>query len=412
MKATFLPLVLFTALVSAASSYALTSGDWTYELDPSNNAIVSSYSGPGGEVAIPATLDGRPVKQVGLSWAPVDFSAGVTKVIIPIGVTTIGASAFSGPSSKGIISVQIPESVTVIEDDAFSGATDLESVVLPSALTEIGEGVFQNCQSLTSVVLPQALTRIPRLTFARCAKLVSIIIPASVTSIGDEAFSDCASLTQLPLPANVTNIGYWAFQGTALTSIVVPNSVVWLGSEAFLRAPITNAGIPPKFIAQLGSLGLPPELSSSLFLSSLSNNPALAGPAGPKGDTGAPGPQGLLGPAGPAGPQGVPGPVGPKGDNGAPGVQGPQGPAGPRGATPAGTIRMSAKRGSNVSVSLPGNWTRYAQSGMPKGWKFDARRGVLSGVMPQKGMPSVRLTPYVGNAAGAPLTVQFQPTAK
>jgi hypothetical protein len=137
-----------------------------------------------------------------------------------------------------------------------------------------------------------------------------------------------------------------------------------------------------------------------------------AGPQGPKGDKGEDGPPGPQGPQGATGPQG---PVGPKGDSGTPGVQGPQGPQGPagaRGATPAGTIRMSAKRGSNVSVSLPGNWTRYAQSGMPAGWKFDAKKGVLSGVMPQRGMPSVRLTPYVGNEAGVPLTVQFQPAAR
>jgi predicted lipoprotein with Yx(FWY)xxD motif len=70
----------------------------------------------------------------------------------------------------------------------------------------------------------------------------------------------------------VTNIGFWAFKDTALRSITIPESVVWLGSEAFFRAPITSAVIPAKFIAQYGTIGLSPELSSSLLLSELANS--------------------------------------------------------------------------------------------------------------------------------------------
>ena len=217
-----------------------------------------------------------------------------------------------------------------------------------------------------------------------------------MTKIGDGAFFGCTGLKSAVVPKTfVAQIGVIGFTGQL---------------AADLLADSLAEAIAKRIVASLpGNHGL----ATKADISKLPAGPA--GPAGPKGDAGAPGPQGPQGPSGPAGPQGLPGSVGPKGDNGTPGMQGPQGPqgpAGPRGATPAGTIRMSAKRGSNVSVSLPGNWTRYAQSGMPKGWKFDAKRGVLSGVMPQKGMPSVRLTPYVGNAAGAPLTVQFQPTAK
>jgi hypothetical protein len=75
-------------------------------------------------------------------------------------------------------------------------------------------------------------------------------------------------------------------------------------------------------------------------------------------------------------------------------------------------IRIAAQRGQKFSVSLPGSWTRYAQSGMPKGWKFNSKTGVLDGVMPQKGRPSVRLTPYRGNETGAQMTIEFQPTAR
>ena len=81
-------------------------------------------------------------------------------------------------------------------------------------------------------------------------------------------------------------------------------------------------------------------------------------------------------------------------------------------ATDVPTIRFATKRGNSFSLFLPGSWTRYAQSGMPRGWTFDAKSGVLRGVMPQSGMPSVRLTPYRGSSPGAQVAVQFQPTAK
>jgi hypothetical protein len=76
------------------------------------------------------------------------------------------------------------------------------------------------------------------------------------------------------------------------------------------------------------------------------------------------------------------------------------------------TVRVATKQGNKVSVSLPGSWTRYAQSGMPRGWKFNSKTGALDGVMPQKVRPSVRLTPYKGNETGAQITIQFQPTAR
>lgn len=214
-------------------------------------------------------------------------------VIIPSGVTSIGISAFASCSS--LPSVTLPNSLTSISDYAFGGCTSLTNVVIPDSVTSVGRDAFFACTGLTSATIPASVTSIEPSTFANCTSLVSVFIangvtsigdyafnrctsllevaiPNSVTSIGHDAFSECSNLVSIGLPQGVTNIGFWAFKDTALRSITIPESVVWLGSEAFFRAPITSAVIPAKFIAQYGTIGLSPELSSSLLLSELANS--------------------------------------------------------------------------------------------------------------------------------------------
>lgn len=55
----------------------------------------------------------------------------------------------------------------------------------------------------------------------------------SVTSIGDEAFYDCSGLTSINIPNSVIYIGYNAFSHCGLTSITIPNSVTTIEAYAF-----------------------------------------------------------------------------------------------------------------------------------------------------------------------------------
>ena len=64
--------------------------------------------------------------------------------------------------------------------------------------------------------------------------ITSVVIPNSVTEIGSSAFNNCRSLTSVVIPDSVTTIDNYAFSNcTSLTSVVIPDSVTTIGSSAF-----------------------------------------------------------------------------------------------------------------------------------------------------------------------------------
>ena len=55
---------------------------------------ITGYTGPGGAVTVPATIDGLPVTGIGVS--AFYRNDGITRVMLPASVTTIGDNAFHG----------------------------------------------------------------------------------------------------------------------------------------------------------------------------------------------------------------------------------------------------------------------------------------------------------------------------
>jgi hypothetical protein len=162
-------------------------GEFTYEIIPgTNNITITGYTGNGGNVTIPAQIDGKTVTAIGRAFE----NKGLTSIIIPNSVTSIGKLAFDG---NRLTSVTIPGSVTTIGESAFL-RNQLTSVTIPSSVTTIGNGAFAYNQ------------------------LTSITIGNSVTTIGGSAFL-FNQLTSVTIPGSVTTIGYGSFDGNRLTSI-------------------------------------------------------------------------------------------------------------------------------------------------------------------------------------------------
>ena len=169
-------------------------------------------------------------KKTILKWFPAGKKDKNYKIID--GVTKIGYSAFN--NCTNLINITMPDSLTNIGKRAFTDCTNLASITIPNDVTDIGEYTFYNCQKLTSVTLPNSLISIGESAFSKCDSLTGITIPNNVTSIDSFAFSDCKSLSDITIPDSVKSIGYSAFCNcTSITTITIPSSVTSIGNYAF-----------------------------------------------------------------------------------------------------------------------------------------------------------------------------------
>lgn len=119
------------------------STDWNYD---ANYAILRGYDGAGGDVVVPAEIDGFTVDVIGIN---------------------------------------------VFKGDAIT------SLTLPETVLELRSNAIASCEKLTSVTLPQSLVVINRMNFFSCNALSEVTIPASVRYIGDTSFRFCDALRKI-----------------------------------------------------------------------------------------------------------------------------------------------------------------------------------------------------------------------
>lgn len=190
------------------------------------------------------------------------------------GTLSIGSSAFR--DNTALKSIVIPEGVTSIGNHAFFGCSALESVVLPASLTSIGRYAFFGCKALKSLVLPENVVSIGTYAFYQCSALTSVTFGSKIRTIYNGAFNNCTNLktvqisdlaawcniefgsengnplaldgaklyvgdqviTELVIPEGVTAIDNFAFYGTNIRSVTIPDSVASIGYAAFSGSAI------------------------------------------------------------------------------------------------------------------------------------------------------------------------------
>ena len=172
--------------------------------------------------------------------------SSLTAINIPESVTSIGSGAFYNCRSLTAVHISSIEAWCKIsfgsyDSNPLSYAHNLylngelvTELVIPEGVTSIGAKAFQYCSSLTAINIPEGVTSIGSSAFEYCSSLTAINIPESVTSIGNYAFKSCSSLTAINIPEGVTSIGYGAFGFcSSLTTIVLPKSIKDIYGEAF-----------------------------------------------------------------------------------------------------------------------------------------------------------------------------------
>jgi len=168
--------------------------------------------------------------------------AGVTDVIIPEGVTSIGSCAFE--RFIQLTSITIPEGVMSIGKSAFLGCTGLTSITIPKGVTSIGAYAFRCCTGLLNITIPNSVTNIGISALYGCRGLNSIIVEKDnpkYYSIGNclieketkKLIVGCDN-SIIPVDDSVTIISGSAFHGcSGLSSIIIPNNIIKIGESAF-----------------------------------------------------------------------------------------------------------------------------------------------------------------------------------
>ena len=281
-----LPLLLLFMLPAVARA------QFTYSTD-GTNVTITGYTGSGGDVTIPDTINDLPVTSIGgLTFYG---CSSLTSVTIPDGVKSIGDWAFGWCVS--LTNVMIGTNITSIGYATFAYCTGLNRVYFQgNAPSSVGSYVFYDdnnasvyylpgttgwgpyfggCRALMLVppygcqvsngaiaiggytgsggaaTIPDTINGLPvtgiaDLAFSQCTSITTVTIPNSVTNIGIQAFWNCTSLASVTIPNSVTSIGNNAFYGCiSLTNVTIPDSVASIGDWVFYNcSSLTNATIP------------------------------------------------------------------------------------------------------------------------------------------------------------------------
>ena len=215
------------------SRVMLSNGDGTYSTYPTNYIIKGTD----------ATFDEKEIDFTALMTASGNSTytnASIIRIEIPAGFTSVAESAFrkdKGLKVTGLLTAKFPEGMTTFNSYTFYNNSTIVEVELPNSLsTWNGSSHFYKATALEKINFPTSLTSIPSNAFHTCTalKVIDISKCTSLTTIGELAFRSAnLSETDLVIPENCTTIDAYAFKGTSVKSVVLPEKLVNVAAEVF-----------------------------------------------------------------------------------------------------------------------------------------------------------------------------------
>jgi len=224
--------------------------DFTYATN-NGTIIITGYSGPGGPVIIPDTINGLPVTAIGDAVFKQKFN--VTSVTFGGSVTSIGSWAFAYTSVTNMV---IPNSVTNLGDYVMYSCYGLLSVVIPGSVPNIGSFAFSDCTHLGNITLLDGVSSVGTNAFAD-DNFGSMVIPGSVTNLAYEAFAGCYNLSSLYYEGDAPYADPYAFYSTPgpIVAYYLPGANGWGPTLGVHPAVPTGIWVPLQVLTDDGNFG-------------------------------------------------------------------------------------------------------------------------------------------------------------
>ena len=136
-----------------------------------------------------------------------------------------------------------------------SACTDTE-IGIPNSyngvpVTSVAKDAFRYDTTITYVVIAEGVEKVDENAFSECTALSEVVIPESVTFLANSSFF-CTAITSISLPG-VQTIGSAAFKGCAnLTDVNLGDKITVIGSSAFARCVSLAEFNIPESVTGLG----------------------------------------------------------------------------------------------------------------------------------------------------------------
>lgn len=246
-----------------------------------------------GTLSIPSEVEGFRTRAI----RPNAFAGNleIREVRIPSSVARIGERAFAGCSNLCSLvmlcgdpdSVFYDDGVRYMHSEAFKDCVSLTNAVFPARLNVMYEWVFKGCRSLKEATLPSSVIHVSGSAFDDCESLRSGDLSLTMEAMF-YAYRGCSSLEEIRVSSNNTTYAVYegavyykdlrallrvppqlgvrtfsvrdgvkaicpfAFENSQIESVTLPDSLVYIGEQAFSCCTNIASVSIPKGVEEIG----------------------------------------------------------------------------------------------------------------------------------------------------------------
>ncbi len=280
MKRIFLSLsILLINIAASAHTDTLTIGDFVVDVIDNEYAEITKFTKKNfsetleipDSFYIESSDKTIPVKKIGVGAFKKCYD--ISDIVFKEGLEEIGEDAFL--NCRGFSSLRLPSSLKVIGRHAFSECRSMTSISFPDSIEEIGFGAFYNCAKLKSVDMSNMEITSLQAIFGGVTYLDDVILPHNLEALTGPVFANM-NISEITLPETLKELDKNVFEGNPLrkvdlsnisglalnktflncdqlTEVIWPDSIRYIINHAFEGTAITDIVINKHVFDMLGN---------------------------------------------------------------------------------------------------------------------------------------------------------------